>query len=58
MRVMMFKADPGAMPSAELLAAMGRYDDELTKAGVLVDLAGLLPSAVGRRVSSRAGSAP
>jgi hypothetical protein len=53
MRVMMmFKADPdpGATPSEELLAAMGRYNEELQQGGVLVDLAGLLPSAVGRRV--------
>jgi len=53
MRVMlMIKGDPepGAAPSEELLAAMGRYNDELKKAGVLVDLAGLLPSAEGRRV--------
>jgi hypothetical protein len=48
MRVMMMiKGDPepGAAPSEELLAAMGRYNDELEGAGVLVDLAGLLPSA-------------
>ena len=53
MRVMlMIKGDPepGAAPSEELLAAMGRYNDELEKAGVLLDLAGLLPSAEGRRV--------
>jgi hypothetical protein len=53
MRVMlMIKGDPepGATPSEELLTAMGRYNDELQKAGVLLDLAGLLPSAEGRRV--------
>jgi hypothetical protein len=53
MRVMlMIKGDPapGAAPSEELLAAMGRYNDELKTAGVLVDLAGLLPSAEARRV--------
>ena len=53
MRVMMMiKGDPepGATPSQELLTAMGRYNDELRQAGVLVDLAGLLPSAEGRRV--------
>ena len=45
MRVMlMIKGDPepGAAPSEELLTAMGRYNDELQKAGVLLDLAGLL----------------
>jgi hypothetical protein len=58
MRVMMmFKADPdpGATPGEELLAEMGRYNDELQKAGVLVDLAGLLPSATGRRVRYSGG---
>ena len=53
MRVMfMIKGDPqpGAAPSEELLGAMGRYNDELKKAGVLIDIAGLLPSAEGRRV--------
>ena len=59
MRVMlMIKGDPepGAVPSGELLAAMGRYNDELKQAGVLVDLAGLLPSAQGRRVKFSEGS--
>ena len=58
MRVMMIKADPdaGATPSEELLAEMGRYNDELKKAGVLVDLAGLLPNAVGRRVKFSGGN--
>jgi hypothetical protein len=59
MRVMlMIKGDPepGAAPSEELLTAMGRYNDELQKAGVLVDLAGLLPSAEGRRVKFAEGN--
>jgi hypothetical protein len=58
MRVMlMIKGDPqpGAAPSEELLGAMGRYNDELKEAGVLVDLAGLLPSATGRRVRLSGG---
>jgi hypothetical protein len=53
MRVMLMakgEPQPGAAPSEELLAAMGRYNDELKEAGVLIDLAGLLPSAEGRRV--------
>ena len=47
--MMMIKGDPepGAAPSEELLTAMGRYNDELKTAGVLTDLAGLLPSAQG-----------
>ena len=58
MRVMlMIKGDPepGAAPSEELLVAMGRYNDELKQAGVLIDLAGLLPSAEGRRVRFAGG---
>jgi hypothetical protein len=59
MRVMlMIKGDPqpGAVPSEELLAAMGSYNDKLKEAGVLLDLAGLLPSAEGRRVKFADGN--
>jgi hypothetical protein len=59
MRVMlMIKGDPepGAAPSEELLTAMGSYNDELKTAGVLIDLAGLLPSAEGRRVRFAGGN--
>src|SRR5919201_1179797 len=59
MRVMlMIKGDPqpGAAPSEELLGAMGRYNDDLKQAGVLIDLAGLLPSAEGRRVKFSGGN--
>jgi hypothetical protein len=59
MRVMvMIKGDPqpGAAPSEELLGAIGRYNDELKAAGVLIDLAGLLPSAMGRRVRLAGGT--
>jgi len=58
MRVMMMiKGDPepGAVPGEELLAAMGSYNDELEQAGVLLDLAGLLPSVAGRRVRFSGG---
>jgi hypothetical protein len=53
MRVMLLiKGDPepGAMPSQELFEAMGRYNDELRDAGVLLDLAGLHRSGEGKRV--------
>jgi hypothetical protein len=33
--------EPGAMPSQELFEALGRYNDELRDAGVLLDLTGL-----------------
>jgi hypothetical protein len=59
MRVMlMIKGDPqpGAAPSEELVGAMGSYNDELKEAGVLIDLAGLLPSAMGRRVRLSGGN--
>jgi hypothetical protein len=59
MRVMlMIKGDPqpGAAPSEELVGAMGSYNDELKEAGVLIDLAGLLPSAMGRRVRLAGGN--
>jgi hypothetical protein len=35
---------------------MGRYNDELKTAGVLIDLAGLLPSVEGRRVRFSGGN--
>jgi hypothetical protein len=58
MRVMMMvKGDqePGELPSEELLAAMGKYNEELTKAGALLDLSGLHPSAKGVRVKYSGG---
>jgi hypothetical protein len=56
--MLMIKGDPqpGAAPSEELLAAIGSYNDELKQAGVLLDLAGLLPSADGRRVKFAGGN--
>jgi hypothetical protein len=55
MRVMvMVKAtadsEAGVMPSTELLAEMGRYNQELVKAGVMLSGDGLQPSAKGARV--------
>jgi hypothetical protein len=43
-------SEAGKMPSEELLAAMGKYNEELMKAGVLVDLTGLHPSSKGARI--------
>jgi hypothetical protein len=42
--------EPGHLPSEEFLAAMGKYNEELSKSGVLVDLAALHWSAEGVRV--------
>jgi hypothetical protein len=55
MKVMvMVKASPsseaGIMPKEDLLAAMGRYNEELVKAGVMLAGEGLHPSRRGKRV--------
>jgi hypothetical protein len=50
-------AAPDAMPSAEAVAAMMKYNKELKKAGVLLALDGLHPPASGARVSFKAGKA-
>jgi PhnB protein len=48
------KADPdteaGAMPSEELIAAMGKYNEEMVRAGVMLAGDGLKPSSKGARV--------
>ena len=43
-------AEAGQMPSEELLTAMGKYNEELVKAGVLLAGEGLHPSSKGARV--------
>jgi hypothetical protein len=43
-------SEAGVLPSEELLAAMGRYNEELTKAGVMLAGEGLHPSSKGARV--------
>src|SRR5690606_16956722 len=43
-------SEAGVMPSEELFAAMGRYNEELVKAGVMVSGDGLKPSSEGARV--------
>jgi hypothetical protein len=48
-------AEPGAMPDAEAVAAMMRYNQELQEAGVLLALDGLHPPATGARVSFAGG---
>jgi hypothetical protein len=42
--------EAGVMPSEELLAAMGKYNEELVKAGIMLAGEGLQPSAKGARV--------
>ena len=42
-------------PSAEAIATMGKYNDELNRAGVLLTLDGLAPTAEGARVAFSGG---
>ena len=44
------ESEAGVLPSTELLAAMGAYNEELVKAGVMLAGEGLHPSAKGKRV--------
>jgi hypothetical protein len=44
------QSEAGEMPSEELLTAMGRYNEELVKAGVMLAGEGLQPSSKGARV--------
>ena len=48
-------AEPGAMPSAEAVAAMMQFNEELQRAGVLLALDGLHPPSMGARVSFEGG---
>jgi hypothetical protein len=55
MRVMVIvkatkNSESGAMPSEQLLADMGKYNEELVKAGVMLAGEGLHPSSKGKRV--------
>jgi hypothetical protein len=43
-------SEAGQMPSTELLTAMGKYNEELVKAGVMLAGEGLQPSSRGVRV--------
>lgn len=56
MRVMVFvkateDSENGVMPSSELLEAMGRYNEELVKAGIMLAGDGLKPSKQAKRVA-------
>ena len=41
----------GAPPKPELMAAVGKLSEEMIKAGVLLDVGGLLPSSKGARIN-------
>jgi hypothetical protein len=56
MRVMVMvkateESEAGLMPSTDLLEAMGKYNEELVKAGIMLAGEGLHPSAKGKRVA-------
>lgn len=48
-------AEPGAMPAAEAVVAMMKYNESLQKAGVLLALDGLHPPSMGARVTFEGG---
>jgi hypothetical protein len=60
MRVMVFvkgnqDTEAGVMPSTELLAAMGAFNEELVKAGVMLAGEGLHPTSRGKKVKFAGG---
>jgi hypothetical protein len=60
MRVMVIvkatrNSEAGVMPSATLLADMGRFNEQLVKAGVMLAGDGLRPSSKGKRVRFAGG---
>ena len=55
MRVMVIvkatkESEAGVLPSTQLLADMGRFNEELVKAGIMLAGDGLQPSSKGKRV--------
>ena len=50
------ESEAGVPPSPELLERMGKFIDEITRAGVLVSTDGLKPSSHGTRVKLSAGN--
>ena len=44
------ESESGALPNQEILAAMGKFNEELVKAGVMLAGEGLHPSSKGKRV--------
>ena len=48
-------SEAGVMPSREILTAMGKYNEELVKAGVMLAGEGLHPTSKGKRVKFSGG---
>jgi len=49
------KTEAGVMPTEDEMAAMGKYNEELQKAGVLLDLSGLKPTSKAVKVRFSGG---
>ena len=48
-------SEAGKMPSEEMLAAMGKFNEEMVKAGIMLDGAGLQSSQKGARIRFTGG---
>jgi hypothetical protein len=48
-------SEAGKMPSEEMLGAMAKFNEELVKAGVMLDGAGLKPTSQGARIRFSGG---
>lgn len=48
-------SEAGVPPSPELMAAIGKLGEEMTRSGVLIETGGLLPSAMGARLRLSGG---
>ncbi len=60
MRVMVIvkatkNSEDGVMPTEALITAMGNYNEELVKAGIMLAGEGLHPSAKGKRIKFSGG---
>ena len=60
MRVMVIvkaskESEAGVMPSQTLLTEMGKFNEELVKAGIMLEAEGLHPSSKGKRVKFSGG---
>ncbi len=51
-------SEAGVLPDEKLLAHMGKYNEELAKAGVLLDASGLQPTSKGARIKFSKARAP
>jgi hypothetical protein len=52
------ESEAGVMPDEKLLRAMGKFNEELVKAGIMLAAEGLQPSSKGARVKFSQGKAP